>query len=67
MEDDFGVRKLKHSHSFLHQWQYQGRDFDFAAANRLADVLAAEDDPTTVRRIICNELVFLQQRSFEGA
>ena len=57
MENDFGVRKMKNSHSFLHQWQYQSRDFDFTAANRLADVLAAEDDPITVRRIICEELV----------
>ena len=34
MVDDFGVPKLKKSHSFLNQWQYQNRDIDFASTNQ---------------------------------
>lgn len=33
MVDDFGAPKPKKSHSFLNQWQYQSRDFDFVSAN----------------------------------
>lgn len=38
------------------------RDELLAIPDRLADVLAAEDDPATVRRIICDELELVLRR-----
>ena len=38
------------------------RDELLAIPDRLADVLAAEDDPATVRRIVCDELELVLRR-----